>query len=429
MHTVRLALYAALIGSFVFLFAACDDDPSGLGVGVGPDDDQLEGGEPVALDVLPNAIHGERRAPRTGGTLQEGGVDRFFAGRVSDPLVGDTQAESFFNVLQPTNVSSAFVDGPISEVSLVVEPTSIYGDTTETLTLALYDVSESWSPLEARSDTTFAFGDLVTTVSFSPTDDEVVIELPEEWVQENDSILRDTTDAGDAFAEAFHGFRLAHESGNAAVGFERSATELQALVGADTTQFIGQANFTNVSREGTPDLPDDRVLVQDGYGDILSFSYDFDDTDGLRTWPEGEAGLLRESPVNQAAFIAPLDTTIVYENTPTNFVRPEPSSYSLRGDLTDGGEGVLSSNVTPADEEVRFSVPGAGADFSFAQLFQESFQGNPPYQQFLVTPEAFVGGEDVTFDLGAAVFKVAPDDLDEERVRESTRTTLTVTPF
>lgn len=411
MHIARLFLYAFFLSGLMLVLLACDDDPSGVGVGVGPD--PLEGGEPITVDLLPNTVDTER-APAVAGGVGTQSPQRFFAGRVDDPVAGVTRAEGFFNVRQPASVSSSFVEGPVDGAFLRFAPVSVYGDTTGTLSLTVYDMPAPWSPDEARTDTTLASGDAVTSVDFLPTDEEVLIPLPESWIQENEATLRDTTDGGQSFLDTFAGFRIAHESGNAAVGFNRTDANLSVVTGSDTTALEGRASLTTVERDTAPNLPDDRILVQSGFGQTLTFAFDFENP---------PLDTLQGVPVNRAEFVLPVDSTLFFENTPEGFVRPQPSDYELSGISTDDAQEVtLASGISVVTDAVRITGENP------LQVFEDSFLRTPPFQRFIVTPRGGTDGSSDELSLGVSVFhRVAPDA--DEDPSTSPRATVTVTPF
>ena len=408
----RLVWYAACLGSLMLFLTACDDNPTGVGVDVG--DDPLQGGEPVTVNLPPTSLNVERRAPVTGavaGNLPE----RFFAGRVNDPLVGTTEAQGFLNLFQPIEeLSGSLYNDPLTDVSLRLAPISVYGDTTSTVTMALYDMPAPWDGAGARSDTTLAEGEQILTFELDPTDEETLVPLPRTWINENEPVLRDTTGGGEAFLDAFAGFRIAPSSGNAVIGFNRNDTALRVATSTDTTNFNGRVSLTTIERTPSDALPDDRVLVQGGFANALTFTYDFD-APPLDT--------LRGTPVNRAEFVLPVDTTLWADSTPDGFARPTPDSYSFTGTSTDGDQTVtLSSNLTPFDEGLRFTGDTP------ARIFEEGFLRESAFSEFVITPNATEGGTSNEISLDVALFHrlpTAPDAPDAE----GPRATVTVTPY
>lgn len=406
----RLVLYAACLGSFVLFLTACDDDPSGVGVGVG--DDPLDGGEPVTVQLPPTTLDFERRAPVTGG-VGPASPERFFTGRVEDPLVGPTEANGFLNLFQPANIPSSILEDPLTDVSLQLAPISVYGDTTEAVTLALYDMPAPWEGDGARSDTTLTSGDQIMTFELDPTEEEVSVPLPSEWIEANQDVLRDTTDEGESFIDSFPGFRIAPSEGNAAVGFNRNDTRLRVATSTDTTNFNGRISLTTIDRDPPENLPDDRALVQGGVEQTLVFTYDFE-SPPLDT--------LRGTPVNRAEFVLPVDTDLLESETPEGFVRPTPSGYQLTGTSTDGEQTVtLADDVSVTDGVLRITGDAP------IQIFEEGFLRTSAFSEFVLTPSTTSDGEANELSLDVALFHQLP--LDADAVDEGPRATVTVTPF
>lgn len=408
----RLALYAACLGSLVLFLTACNDDPSGVGVGVG--DDPLEGGEPVTVNLPPTTLDAEVRPPVTGavGTSRP---ERFFAGQVEDPLAGRTEANGYLNIFQPANVPSSVLEDDITDVSLRFVPISVYGDTTEAVALTLYDMPAPWEAEGARSDTTLTSGDPIMTFELDPTtEEETFVSLPSDWVEANQEVLRDTTDEGQSFIDTFPGFRIGPaENGNAAIGFSRNDTGLRVTTQTDTTSFGGRLSLTTIDRDSPEDLPNDRALVQGGVERVLAFTYDFD---------AAPLDTLRGTPVNRAEFVLPVDTTLWETDTPDGFVRPMPSSYRLTGVSNDGEQTVtLADDIPVSDGALRIA-----GDAPF-QIFEEGFQRTSAFSEFVITPSTTSDGTAGELSLDVALFHRLP--LDPDATDEGPRATVTVTPF
>ena len=407
----RLALYAACLGSLVLFLTACDDDLSGVGVGVG--DDPLKGGEPVTVNLPPTTLDVEDRPPVT-GAVGPSRPERFFAGQVDDPLAGRTETNGFLNIFQPANVPSSVLEDDLTDVSLQLAPVSVYGDTTEAVTLTLYDMPAPWEAEGARSDTTLTSGDPITTFELDPTDEETFVSLPSDWVEANQDVLRDTTDGGQSFIDTFPGFRIGPaENGNAAVGFSRNDTSLRVATQTDTTNFSGRLSLTTIDRDPPEQLPDDRILVQGGVERALTFTYDFE-TAPLDT--------LQGTPVNRAEFVLPVDSTLWETDTPEGFVRPIPSSYQLTGISTDGEQTVtLADDISVSDGALRIT---GNAPF---QIFEEGLQRTSAFSKFVITPSTTSDGAVNELSLDVALFHQLP--LDPDATDEGPRATVTVTPF
>lgn len=432
-------LCAALLCSVLLVSAAGCDDSANVGLSVGPD--SLNGGEPVTLDAVAGTFTALDEAPVTGNTS---GLTtwRFLAGGVNDPLSGTVTAEGYFDVLQPT-LSSPVIDTTTDalDASIEVFPSYIHGDTTATLTLEVYDATDEMDVTSARADTTFSTGATpVASASFVPTDSVVTIDLPASWIQANEGALRDTTDDGNAFAEAFHGFKLVARGGNAVVGFRQSNTALRLSTVRDdvprSASFQATKTFTHIERNNVPPAPNGRLLAQRGTGPRVTFTFDSD---------AAPLDTLTNTPLNRASILARLDTTAM-KDVPANFVRPwREVRYTVRGIRTaeaprcrdlglnaitaDGSECLL--NVTSAAAPSRLLIENQTA----FGVFEETLLNRFPFEQltlsFGATVEVQNPNGDVTTQTTAAPHTTPllffTPEADEETLKP--RATLTVTPL
>lgn len=355
-HSIRV-LTLVLGGALLFAMAACDD-PSNVGLGVGSD---LEGGHPDTLSLRPTPFESTSLDDITSN------ASRILMGSVQDPVAGQITADGFLDVSAPASPSADFLDGPIESAELELFPEYVYGDTLETVTMGVYAVSEEWPATGMTSDTTLASSeaDLIRTFEFTPTDSVVTVEMPDAWVTANDEVLRDTSN----FADDFHGFRVApvSGSGNAVVGIDAFTSTLRATVGENTTAFPAAKTFSGLARSGGT-LPDHRMLVQDGTGAGVSFSFTLPDS-------------LHEAPLNRAAIHLPADTTALGTALPENpdFVRPRPTQVRLLGIPTGEDSPVTISNLS-IDSESRFVLGGT----QMLTIFQQELLNNPQIERFLI---------------------------------------------
>lgn len=327
MHSRLFPFWAALLsGCSLLLFPSCDDS-STVGLGVGPD--SLEGGEARRVEVTP-ALDTTRHPPVTGLQFQPGNQTwRFLTGRVNDPLTGTIEADAYIDVLGRTRLPSNIFSAESSELAAQLRFTTSYlhGDTTSTVQVRLRDLAEEADMHQARADTTFpAESETITTASISPTDSLVTVDLPQAWIDEHLTTLRDTSDQGGAFQESFHGFKLEAAGGNAVVGFSATTPTLRLTYTPDSVSadYAVFKTFTHVDRPPTgttPDVPDNHILLQDGVGTSLRMEWNFD---------ENPLDSLRNTPLNAAEIYVPIDTTALKERSgPESFVRPLPRGYRL----------------------------------------------------------------------------------------------------
>ncbi len=423
-----------LCAALLWVVAACDD-PSTVGVGVGPD--SLQGGTPVTFDVGASSqtIAADPPVTGNGGSAS---LWRMLAGRVDDPLTGPLQASAYFDVQSPVALPDTILNAPAEslQVELNLQPAYLHGDSTSTVTLALFEVEEEMDAARATADQTFPAtpirdgGGAELTVTTPASNDSLVsFALPTRWIEDNLDVITDTTDSGAAFADAFHGFRVEARGGNAVLGFRRTGTTME-IRRTDTdlsSRFETQKQFTHIERTGSKPALNDRLVAVDGMGEGFVFSFDFG-APPLDT--------LAGAFVNRASILAPVDTNAWNEMRPENFVRPRGSiGYRTVATLTDasvscGDAGVPAlSDTTCAVPMVGESAPASAlADLNVSlQIFRESLLTGPVFADYRV--EIAEGRpQQNTLSLGLPstipVVFYAPGTTSTD----STRVTLTVTP-
>jgi len=357
----QLALFATC-ACMLFALAACGDDPSGVGVGVTPDG--FEGGTPQVVNLVPATFELEPLNDVTGNSA------RILTGRVDDPALGEVEATGYLDVSLPATLPDGYTEGTVSAAELVLVPEGsnsnvsvtsyVYGDTTTAMTLDIYDMPEEWEATTA--DNKPAAGTLITTSAPFMPGDTIRIDLPTTW--SGFSSLNDTTD----FAESFHGFQLRAQSGNAVVGFAVPGTSslLEVTVGEETVEYTGSRSLSAVERLTTPDLGD-RVLLQDGIGQSLSFSFSIPDS-------------LLNAPISRASLELQTDTTLFDPALiPDGFVRPRTSNLVLQG-FSDAGDNILS-NPASLNDEGAYVFAGATP----LEIFQQKVLGEPTVDRYRLT--------------------------------------------
>ncbi len=367
----RHALSAFLAcGFLVIALAACNDNPSGVGLGVGPEG--FKGGTPVNVDLQPSTFETVSIDDVTGNSV------RILTGSVDDPLLGTIATTGYIDVSPPAALPDDFEGSTVQSAQLVLTPdgeftnaqggsTSIppyvYGDTVSTMTVGIYAMPNEW---DARiADEMLSAGGLIAeSAPFAPGD-TVRVDLPESW---NDfSTLSDTA----GFDDRFHGFQIRASSGNAAIGFARPSTFLQVVADDDTVAYDASRSFTSIERSNAPSLSD-RVLLQDGFGRALSFEFTFPDS-------------LRDTPISRAVLRLPTDTTIFdAEQRPPNFVRPRTSDLVIQGFTRDSTVVLASPAGLSRRGSLVFEAPSqSGA--SIRQIFQAIALGEPSAQRYQVS--------------------------------------------
>ena len=423
-----------LSGALLLCVAACDD-PSTVGVGVGPD--SLQGGVPVTLDVPASNQRIATDAPPTGNDNILQSNWRMLLGQVNDPLVGTVSATSYFDV-EPAALPDNVFDVAPEDVSaeLTFTPSYLHGDTTSTLQFALYDVTEEMDVAGAPSDTTFPSEAVpIRSFSFSASDSLVSVTLPDAWVRENLEVLRDTSDDGDAFRDRFHGFRVAPTGGNAVLGVQRSGTSLDLTAdttgGTVTVPYATSKQFTRVERTNAASPPPGRLVAADGLGDGLEFEFDFS---------SAPLDTLTDAIVNRVSIVAPVDTSAWAENRPEHFVRPRSSLsfrvLATRVDTSGSAPSCIELGMPTLDNRTCIAPLVQGAAPTSVrvnpnvslEIFRASFLSGPVFSSYRVevvlgrNPQNTVG---TGLPSTLPVVFYAPDAADAD----PTRVTLTVTPL
>ena len=424
----RLAL---LCGAALLAFAACDD-PSTVGAGVGPN--PLEGGAPVTLDVAPSTFDTVNEPSTTGNNnpLQSW---RMLLGQVNDPLAGTVSANSYFDVVGRATLPNDFYELPPEQLTAQIKMVRSYthGDTTGTVDVAVYDLTEEMDVVGATSDQTFPSASApFHTASYATNDSLVTIDLPTEWIADNIEVLRDTTDGGANFNEDFHGFRLVAEGGDAVNGFGRTGVRLELGGVPDsvsTVLYSTNSVFTHIERTNAPAPPANREVLVDGVGKDLTFAFDF-----------GASPLdtLANASVNRVDLILPVDTTAWNTDRPEHFVRPRSEiGYRVIATRPETAPSCAEVN-TAAASDTTCVLPLAELLFPEAALvdattglvvFQESLLGNSVFTRYRVEVSSARSGSN-TIGVGlpstTPVVVYSPGADDDENIP---RASITVTPL
>jgi hypothetical protein len=424
-----------LCAALLWAVTACDD-PSTVGVGVGPD--SLQGGTPITLDV---GAASQRIAPNPSVTGNGGSASlwRMLAGRVNDPLTGPLQANAYFDVQSPVAIPDTILNAPAEslQVELDLQPSYLHGDSTSTVTLALYEVENEMDAARATADQTFpatpirdGSGAELTVTTAANNDSLVSFDLPTRWIEDNLEVLKDTTDSGEAFANAFHGFRVEARGGNAVLGFGRTGTTMEIRrIGADlSSQFQTQKQFTHIERTGAKPALSGRLVAVDGLGEGLTFSFDHDGP---------PLDTLAGAFVNRASILAPVDTNAWNETRPDNFVRPRGNiGYRTVASLADTASVSCGAVGVPALSDTTCAVPMVGqaapasalTDLNVSlQIFRESLLTGPVFAGYRV--EIAEGRpQQNTLSLGLPSTVPVVFYASDAASTDSTRLTLTVTP-
>lgn len=361
----RFPLLAVLLVSLFIGTTACED-PSSVGLGLVGDD-----ATPRTDTLTVDALSPLNQASVTGNTNQ------ILVGTVDDPALGLMEAQGYINFARSEDDLTS-PTAPVDSVFLEFEPGYVYGDTTATLTLELFDIQtdEQWSAQGARSDTSLTTGDLITSTTFSAADTLVTVRLPASWIAANEDVL---ITAPEEFNEAFRGFKLTarRDAAGAIIGAGQQGLRLAIFSQAQRTDATPQSPITSLERRGGGTLPADRVLVQDGFAP----SEDLNVPNGAFFTIDFSVASLPETALNGADLRLFADTT-VFDATPPGFVRPRPDNLRLvavdgDGDVVfedeQGQVTVFEAQVFfTEDGQLRFRDPATNSARSLRRYVQEA---------------------------------------------------------
>ena len=289
----RMSRFAVLL--LPLILVACTDSVSDVGIDL------------LGSEYGPNARSVELTEFGV-SNLQDytGGAPRVLAGRVDDPLAGVIDAVGYVDF---SGGFSATDTSSIRLVELVLSRSYVYGDTTNTVTLDIHNMAESWNPSGLQADTVLSAGDLAASVTFAPTDTQVTAVLPASWLDQYNPTLRGTD-----MDSLFHGFRLSGSQGNAIGGFRLTGSSLRLTTTGGTTYFALSQTFTGIRRHGASVLPDNTILFQDGAGPVIKLDFDLAE--------------FADVPINGAVVTVTADTV---EGTlaPAGFLRPQIRELQL----------------------------------------------------------------------------------------------------
>lgn len=361
---------AAFIACSLLLlsFAACDD-PSGVGLDVGPRG--FQGGTPVTVALEPTTFEVTSIDDVTGNS------SRVLAGTVEDPTLGTVQTIGHLDVSPPSSLPEGFEDAAVDKAELVLVPAAyVYGDTLQEQQIEVFDMSSEWDASGRTADDPLSPGPHVTTSAAFTPGDTVTIDLPDDWTSPQS--LNDTTD----FDADFHGFQLRTTGGNAVTGYQRSDSYLRVIAGEDTASYPASKSFTAIERldEATLDLPSDRVLIQDGMGQAISLSFTLPDS-------------LRDAPISRAELRLPADTSLFdAETLPAHFSRSRTNDFVLEGFLDNGDRAFAVSNSLNTEGHFAFTSgedllapPVSPRTISLRQIFQQVAFGERSIDRYQIT--------------------------------------------
>jgi len=387
----RLAV-PLLCGAALLLATACSD-PASVGTDIGPD--SLSGGDPQVKELVPSSLDTTLTPPLTGydvpatttpGGNHQGGEWRFLTGIVNDPVAATIHADGYVDFLGTASRPDDLAEAPVDSLNAELRLDTVYrhGDTTSTLEVRLFDLSETAEMGRAPADTSFeAEPQPIGSYSIAAADSQASLPLSQSWIEEHQSALQEN----DTFEDtSFDGFQLRTTNESAVLGFDHGTATLRLTTSSDTVNFRVAQSFTHVEREGVPSLPEDRLLLQDGIGAELTMAwYDTPQLDSL----------IRENVLlNRAEVVVPVDTAFLASSSSSDFVRPQPAGYRVFATRSANAPAcsqlrlfVLSESnrtcIFPVSQEWVPSAAYVLSDRAFT-VFTEWLTDAPPFSTFRV---------------------------------------------
>lgn len=296
--------FPGLIVLGMTLLAGCDSTPTNAGADL---IDRQSGG-PILVTIATAVFESQTDPDITGGSGTVG-ANRALAGIVNDPALGMIEAKGHIDFAPVSSTSDAFKNGSISLAELTLDLDYVYGDTINPLTLQIVDIIDDWDPLGVSADTTLMTGNPVMELEISPHAQILRIELPEDWIERNDTVLRSSN-----FQDEFHGFLFRAISGNTVVGFHHQASTLKLAVPGDTA-FFALSKVLSVIDKSRTSPPEGNLLIQDGTDSRIRVDFDL----GV----ESVAGSL----IHRAVLRITSDSPAL--DTPPGYVRPGITKLNL----------------------------------------------------------------------------------------------------
>ncbi len=264
----------------------------------------------VGLDLLEDETHPQAKTASATSFLASNLVDitgtapRVLVGSVDDPLTGQISANGFLDFKGTFSGESS---ESITRVQLKLSRKYNFGDTTKAAVFRLHQITKKWDPRGLRSDAKLETGPAILSVT--TLDTLTTIDLPDSWVNANESTLKNSN-----FAEEFHGFALMESGSGQVIGFDSTKTTLNVTASGSSTTYKVSSTYTQIKRMSPSTPPDGLVLFQDGVGPAIRMEFDF--------------GKFKNLPINGAILSFTADT-LTSKAAPTNFVRPLPQELQL----------------------------------------------------------------------------------------------------
>lgn len=295
----------------LLVLAGCDD-PSNVGQGLL----DVQAGDTRVVPLLPSSITAADRSDPTGGNAASGAVQALM-GIVDDPVRGRMTSRGFIDFVPSSQFGSDFLNGSVDWAGLSLNLDYRYGDTTGVVQFDLYEVPANWQSSEIEASSAIVLGSMIDSYEVAAKEGIVSFELPEAWVQEYDSVLRDGS-----FSDLFHGFAMVPTDGQAIVGFRFSESTLRASATPGDTVAFALSKVGSLTSMPDAASGSGHVFLGDGSSSGVDLRFPLN------------GGELDESLIHRV--ILNLQVENISSSYPAGFLRPLPGVLGLEAVSADG---------------------------------------------------------------------------------------------
>lgn len=309
------------IAAFLFLSIAlagvsCEDSGF-VGGGIDNGDDKITTTEIELSDL--EIISGNGFSGRLGNSS---------LGQVEDPFFGDIYSIALLkpSISRDEDLESFEADSEM-KLRLVFNPLK-YGNESSVTEYNVYEVDQRWRGREITYNTSISFDDtnLIGTFNVTDDDEEVDVELSEEWVSRYREFYNsDEADRDSTYNFEFPGLAVVPASQNDRVDFIRHQPAATDTAGVDITRFVIENEedslvvdmplvdwASSMTRSNAPGSSDESFILHNTLENVLKLTVDLD-----------EGQFTGQDIINaQMIFYTDLE---VESATPVGFNRPNPS--------------------------------------------------------------------------------------------------------
>jgi len=343
-------MVALMVG--LLIMTGCDD-PTNVGQGLL----DSQAGETRVITLQPNSVTAGDRSDPTGGNAASGAVMSLM-GVVDDPVRGRMSSQGLIDFVPSNQFGADFLNASVDWAELSLNLDYRYGDTTSVVQFDLYEVPADWQSVAINAGSVIALGSKIDSYEVAAKEGLTSFVLPEAWIQEYDTILRDGS-----FSDLFHGFAMVPTDGQAIVGFRFSESTLRASATPGDTVAFALSKVGSLT--SMPDSPPSsgRVFLGDGSARGVDVRFPL----------QGEE--LAESLIHRVILSLEIDN--ISSSYPAGFLRPLPAVIGLEA-VSEDGESRLEIAEVAVNTEGRFVMDNT----TLTNVFQSANLGKSVLDRF-----------------------------------------------